>query len=845
MPQHTHPDARVVLHGHFYQPPRENPWTEVVPVEPGAAPYHDWNERITAEAYRPNTAARILDAGGRIQAIVNNFESLSFDVGPTLFAWLERHHPEIAGRILAADHRSVAAHGGHGNAIAQAYNHTILPLCNERDRRTQIQWGLREFQHRFRRPAAGMWLPETAVDGATVEALMDAGVRFTVLAPYQAWRVRPLAGGDWVEVGEGRVDGRRPYRIRSARTHPDGRERFLDVFFYDGPISRAVSFEHLLRNSDDLASRLALAVQPADRAPQLIAVAVDGETYGHHEPFGDMCHAAFATMKAPARGLRLTNFAAFLHECPPTHEVELQPGPDGEGTAWSCAHGVGRWKRDCGCATGGPAGWNQAWRAPLRTALDNLRDAAARVFEAHGARLFHDPWAARDDAIDLVLRPDHAALAEEFFARHLRVAADHARRVEARTLLESQRHAMAMYTSCGWFFDDLGGIEPIQNLRYAARVAQLLQPFTSEDLEGRLRGDLEAAKSNVDGASGTALYDARVRPDVHTPRRTVATLAFLRFLDAGATERTLHGLAVRESEAEGTFVDGARARRGHVWMRDRRTGAEHEGSYLVLEAAAQELECYVTDADVEQHRRLGVQVAALASGLGPRERRVELTALFGAPPVGIADLEAADRRTVAVRLASSRIAGLRQAYRDIWHASRTFLQDFAAMHLEVPLEIRLPCEFTLQADLEETLSKLAPPFAVQTLDAIAAQVVEAASLGLRLDASGLANAVTSHLREAMRALLHDRDPAHCVAAERLLDLADKLALPLRRAEAEELLYASVLREVVPRRPQPRAPAERALCDAILRLAVRMGFDPHAWDSGAATGSETAAVLGLQ
>jgi len=844
MPVHTHPDARVILHGHFYQPPRENPWTEAVPVESGAAPYHDWNERITAEAYRPNTAARVLDAAGRIQAIVNNFEFLSFDVGPTLFAWLERHHPEIAGRILAADHASVAAQGGHGNAIAQAYNHAILPLCNARDRRTQIQWGLREFKHRFRRPAAGMWLPETAVDAATVEALIDAGVRFTVLSPYQARRIRPLAGGDWVDVDGGKVDARRPYRIRSARPSPEGGERSLDVFFYDGPISRAVSFEHLLRDSDDLAARLALAVQPADPGPQAIAVAVDGETFGHHEPFGDMCIAAFATLKARARGLRFTNFAAFLSACPPAHEVELQPGPDGEGTAWSCTHGVGRWRRDCGCAIGSPAGWNQAWRAPLRSALDTLRDASARIFEARGARLFHDPWAARDEAVDLVLRPDDATLAEGFFARHLRVAADHATRVEARTLLEAQRHAMAMYTSCGWFFDDLGGIEPIQNLRYAARVAQLLQTLTSEDLEARLRADLGAARSNVDGASGTSLFDLRVRPDVHTPLRTAATFAFLRFLDAGPAERMLHGLAVRESEAESTHVEGARARRGHLWLRDRRTGAEHECSYLVVEAAPRTHDCYAIEAGTEEHRRLGVQIAALAPVREANARKRDLTALFGVAPLGIADLPDVDRATVAARLAATRTAGLRQGYREIWSASRTFLEDFATMHLDVPLEIRLPCEFTLQADLEETLARLHPPFAGEVLAAIADQVQTAHGLGLRLDLGTVATALASHLHEAMRALLHDRDPNHCAGAERLLALAERLSLPLRRAAAEELLYASVQRYVIARHQHPSVPAERALREAILHLAARMGFDTSAWEAGVAA-HETPATLGLE
>jgi hypothetical protein len=406
-------------------------------------------------------------------------------------------------------------------------------------------------------------------------------------------------------------------------------------------------------------------------------------------------------------------------------------------------------------------------------------------------------------------------------------------------LLEAERHAMAMYTSCGWFFDDLGGIETIQNLRYAARVAQLLQPFTTEDLEGRLRADLEAARSNVEGASGAALFEARVRPDVYTPERTAATFGFLRFLDAGAVDRSLHGLAVRETEAECLSVGEARARRGLVWMRDRRTGAEHELSTLVIEAAARTLACHVTPADPERHRRLGAQLAALEDA--PGDRAVLLAALYGGPALGIADLPAEDRRSVAARLAASRSAGLRQAYRDIWVTSRDFLQDFATMHLEPPLEIRLPCEFTLQADLDEALTALAPPFEAAALAGIAGRFHEAASLGLHLDATPLAGALAGHLRESMRELLHDRDPAHCEAAERLLELAESLGLSLKRAEAEELLYACLQREVVPRRPQPRAPAERALVDALVRLAARMGFEARAWEPAA----EAPAALGLE
>src|SRR3989442_7081884 len=392
----------LIIHGHFYQPPRENPWTGIIEPEPGAAPFHDWNERIYAECYQANAFARLHDSTTSDDRIVNNYTRISFNFGPTLLSWLEPAHPDTYTRIIQADRESIDEHRGHGNAIAQAYGHPILPLCNERDLRTQIHWGMADFRRRFGREPEAMWLPETACNDKVLTALIDTGLRFVVLAPHQASRIRD--DSSWRDVSEQTIDTSVAYRY----SHRDGSGRSIAVFFYNGPISRAIAFEDLLKSSGELLDRFAQSVNGG----KMVNVATDGETYGHHFTFGDCCLAHALELDAPARGFQITNYGEYLDQHPPAFEVEVNNGPDGEGTSWSCSHGVGRWIRDCGCHTGGEPGWNQRWRTPLRQALDFLRDETAKHFEATRGRLFVDPWQVRDDSIELVLDQDHSR--EEF-----------------------------------------------------------------------------------------------------------------------------------------------------------------------------------------------------------------------------------------------------------------------------------------------------------------------------------------------------------------------------------------------------------------------------------------------
>jgi alpha-amylase/alpha-mannosidase (GH57 family) len=472
----------LVVHGHFYQPPRENPWTGEVEREPSAAPYHDWNERIHDECYAPNAAA-------------NNYARISFNFGPTLLSWLERHHAVTYQQIIAADRESIAQRNGHGNAIAQAYGHAILPLCNERDRLTQVVWGIADFRFRFGREPEALWLPETAANDATLALLIDQGLRYVILAPEQARRVR--RGSDWVDVSGGKIDTTRPYRFE----HPGGSGGSIAVFFYDGPLARAIAFEEALTSSRVLVELFLRAAQRGD----LVNVATDGETYGHHFKFGDLGLAHALGVDAKQAGFWITNYGEYLDQHPPEFAVEIDNGLAGEGSSWSCAHGVDRWTRDCGCHTGGEAGWNQAWRDPLRLALNFLRDDAAVKFESAGSELLRDPWAARNDYISVLLAPDGTR--EEFLARHAVRVLSEAEQVRAFKLLEMQRSALLMFTSCGWFFSDLAGIETIQVLRYAARVLDLQSQLSFDVPRTPFLELLAHAKSNrPDQGNGADIF---------------------------------------------------------------------------------------------------------------------------------------------------------------------------------------------------------------------------------------------------------------------------------------------------------------------------------------------------
>jgi alpha-amylase/alpha-mannosidase (GH57 family) len=505
----------VCVHGHFYQPPRENPSLEAIELQDSAYPYHDWNERVTAECYGPNATSRLFDDQQRIVQLVNNYAHISFNFGPTLLLWMEQKVPHILRSIREADTQSKERFGGHGNAISQAYNHMIMPLAHPRDKETQVIWGIRDFEKRFGRKPEGMWLPETAVDIPSLEALAAQGIRFTILAPRQAKRVRRFSSRNWKDVSGDRIDPSRAYQIRLPS------RKTMALFFYDGPISQGVAFEGLLSDGKRFADRLLSGLSDERDWPQLSHIATDGESYGHHHHYGEMALTYALHDIETGSAAQLTNYGQFLEMYPADHWVEIF-----ENTSWSCMHGVERWKSNCGCNSGGHGEWNQEWRAPLRDSLDWLRDTLAPIFEAQAGELLKDPWAARNDYVDVILDRSEESLSA-FLKKHAARELDRAETVRALKLLELQREAMLMYTSCGWFFDELSGLETVQVLHYAGRAIQLAREAAGvQNLENEFCERLRSAKSNLPyPANGEEIYKKWVAPAVVTPEKVMGHYA--------------------------------------------------------------------------------------------------------------------------------------------------------------------------------------------------------------------------------------------------------------------------------------------------------------------------------
>ncbi len=483
----------LCIHGHFYQPPRENAWLDEIEIQESAAPYHDWNSRICAECYSPNALARVLDGKQQLTDLINNYARISFNFGPTLLSWMEKKEPEVYRAVLEADKISQQHFSGHGSAIAQAYNHMILPLANQHDKYTQVRWGIADFKKRFGRMPEALWLAETACNTETLEVLAECGMKFVILAPGQCAKVRKIGEEKWQDVSGAKVDPKRAYQCNL----PSGRR--IALFFYDGPVSQGIAFSDTLKSGENFAGRLLGTFNSGSEA-QLMHIATDGETYGHHQKFADMALAYCLKYVEDKTDVQITVYGEFLAKNPPQYEAKIF-----ENSSWSCFHGVERWRADCGCNSGMHGGWHQKWRKPLREALDWLRDEMIKTYQTIGAQYFKDPWTARDEYIDLVL--DRSLDAQHrFFLKHATEKAWNDR-CGALRLLEMQRFAMLMYTSCGWFFDEVSGIETVQIMQYAARAAELNKQISGVDLEPELIKRLEAAPSNIrDLKNGAVVY---------------------------------------------------------------------------------------------------------------------------------------------------------------------------------------------------------------------------------------------------------------------------------------------------------------------------------------------------
>ena len=672
-------DRYICIHGHFYQPPRENPWLEDVEVQDSAYPYHDWNERINAECYAPNTVSRILDGEGRIVNLTNNYARISFNFGPTLLAWLELKAPETYQAILTADRMSQQNFSGHGSALAQAYNHMIMPLANRRDKYTQVLWGIQDFEHRFQRPPEGMWLPETAVDLETLDIMAELGINFTILAPHQAKQVRLIGQDAWVDVSRGTIDPTLPYEINL----PSGRR--IVAFFYDGPISRAVAFEGLLSKGENLAQRLAGAFSAESQFPQLVHIATDGETYGHHQRFGDMA-LTYAIQYIESENLaRLTNYGEYLSSHTPLFEVEIS-----ENTSWSCAHGVERWRQDCGCNSGGHPGWNQAWRTPLRETLDWLRDTLAPLFEEQAGQYLKDPWAARNDYIRFILErtPENQ---ENFLSRHASRDLSDQEKVMVIKLMGMQRCTQLMYTSCGWFFDELSGIETVQVILYAGRAIRLTQDVGGDAIETSFLERLEQAKSNLpEYGDGRQIYEKIVKPTMLDLERVGAHYAVSSVFQAYPKQARIYCYSVDQEAFQLSEVGNAKLAVGRVRITSEITREATTLDFGALHFGEQNLCAGVKGSQsLEDYEAMVREVSeTFATGEFP-ETIHRLDRHYGACRYSLRSLFRDEQRRVLNQIMEASMEGTRFVYRKGYDSHLPFMRFLT--DLGIPLPEPLPC----------------------------------------------------------------------------------------------------------------------------------------------------------
>jgi alpha-amylase/alpha-mannosidase (GH57 family) len=687
----------ICIHGHFYQPPRENPWLETVETQDSAAPYHDWNERICAECYAPNGAARILNNKNRIMRIVNNYARISFNFGPTLLSWLVENAPRTYRMILDGERRSRKAFRGHSSAMAQVYNHIIMPLASRRDRITQIRWGIADYQRHYGTAPEGMWLAETAADNESLELMAQHGIKFTVLAPHQCRRIRPLReGANWVDTPGATVDTTHPYLVR----FDSGAS--IAVFFYDGPTSRAIAFEGLLNSGESLAARLKAGFKD-NAQPQLVHVATDGESYGHHHKYGEMALAYALRMLEGDKTVNLTNYGSFLEQFPPEYEAEIV-----EDTSWSCVHGVERWRSNCGCNSGTP-GFGQAWRAPLRKALDELRDGLVPLTEQEGAKLFKDVWAARDGYVDAML--DHSPQSvEQFFRKHQLHALTVPERVRGLELMEMQRHAQLMYTSCGWFFDDISGIETVQVIAYAARVLQLAREISLElaaPLEPAFLARMAEARSNVAKAGdGAQIYKEQVSTKQLGLEQVAAHYAISSIFSSFAEETDLFSFRVWRNSYDVYTSGRGRLALGRVKIVGAITGKQRSFSFAVLHFGDQNITAAVKAYEPEDAPAFEA-FAGQAAGFVQRADFPEVIRLldryYGHMDYSLISLFGDEQRRIVQIILTSTLSDIESSLTSIYEDHASLLHFLSQAGLPKPPALTLAAGFAINAGLRRAL----------------------------------------------------------------------------------------------------------------------------------------------
>ncbi|OKH40542.1 glycoside hydrolase [[Phormidium ambiguum] IAM M-71] len=839
----------VTIHGHFYQPPRENPYLDAIERQPSAAPFHDWNERIHHECYRPNAFARVLNDKGELVGIINNYEYMSFNIGPTLMSWLEKYDLEVYQRILEADRKSCDRLNGHGNAIAQVYNHIIMPLANTRDKYTQIRWGKEDFRSRFHRDPEGMWLAETAVDYATLEAVISEGIRFLILAPSQAQRCRPFPTeeqpeSEWLEVGGGQIDPTRPYRCFLP-----GTDKFIDIFFYDGPISRDMGFNDVLNSSHNLAGRIGMAVQGDHRPAQLISAATDGETFGHHKHGTEKCLAYAFTSEFASRGWQVTNFAHYLSLNPPAWEVELKPV-----TAWSCSHGVDRWQEDCGCGGGG--GWHQKWRRPLRDALDWLRDRLIEVYEDVGRKFFLDPWQARDEYIKVV-RDRSPANVEQFLIRHQSHKLQSTERIDALRLLEMQRHALLMYTSCGWFFEEISRPEGVQVLRYASRALELAGEVAGVQLEKEFVDRLATASSNVDTfRNGDEVYRQLVVSAQVNFQQVAAHYAISSLFTTYQPEHRVYCYTANQVDYQLQRMGPLTLAVGQLKLVSEITWESADLTFAVLHLGGWDFHCCIKRFTSRRaYTQMKEQLFEVLQQASAAQVILTMVKLFGDQSFSLQNLFAEERHRIMRLLTQETLVRLDQLYTQVYRDNFGVLRAFHRDELQVPQELQVAAEVALSnrailtmRSLEQAVSDLAfddPQVGLAEIGELEAIAIEAKSMHCHLKIREGKQMMERLILRLLWHLLHDANPTTMETEihrlERMVDVSYRLNLGLSLDRAQEIFANALSKQISPKivpvsavlegGKGDRSPAwELTQMRSLIRLAEKLKVDIDFWVS---------------
>ncbi len=812
-------DVFLTIHGHFYQPPRENPWLEAIELQDSAAPFHDWNERINNECYNPNSVSKIVDSRNKILDVVNNYRYMSFNFGPTLLSWMEKYAPHTYERVIKADIDSRAEHNGHGNAIAQVYNHIIMPLANEHDKETQIKWGIYDFEYRFGRKPEGIWLAETAVDDDTLRVCEANGIKFVILSPYQAKSIKEENSEEWQDVSWGNIDPARPYRynIKSAEG------KFIDLFFYDGAISRSVAFDELLKDGNKFIKRLKEGVSDLRDYPQLINIATDGESYGHHTKFGDMALAYIVKIKAEAEGFKITNYAEYLSKHKSTCEVDIK-----QASSWSCFHGVGRWKEDCGCSTGGHPGWNQKWRKPLREALDYLRDELIKIFEKEGNKYFDDIWTARNNYISVIIDRSRMSI-ENFQKNNFLPDLSYEDKVKAMELLEIQRQALLMYTSCGWFFSEISGIETVQIMKYAARAIQLASRFSGKNLENKFLEILSEAKSNLpEYGTGKDVFEKFVRPSIVSMRQIACLWAISSLYQDFEDEENVYCYVVDRKDYQQIQHGNSTLVMGHIEIISRITFQKSNLVFALVQYGDGDFHCAIKEySDEDEYLNLK-QHLSKTFVLNPITEIIRaLDETFGREYFTLKDIFIEERRKILQMLLKGKMSKFAQTYQELYNEGKSSIQQMQTLGVAIPEEFKIAAKYALGKKFNDIIVNADGYVDSADIQLVESINYEANALDIKLDKSPANKIFAKKIEQNISRLAYSLEIQQAELILELFDYIEKMDLEIDISEAQNTYYNRIyhkIGEIIEAGKKSKRKSEKAFAQMLLEIGGKLNIN---------------------